>query len=97
MIHSSAEPSSFLLVDHLPRSLSCAGLRFLCERVGPVLFAKVVRVVRGAHYDSMGFGYVQMESAEAAQRTLQSLHLSNMKGEILAVSFIKRLSPGYGP
>jgi RNA recognition motif-containing protein len=45
----------------------------------------------------MGFGYVQMESAEAAQRTLQSLHLSNMNGEILAVSFIKRLPPGYGP
>jgi hypothetical protein len=46
---------------------------------------------------SLGFGYIEMESVEAARQTLQALNLSSSLGHVLIVTFLKRLPPGYGP
>jgi RNA recognition motif-containing protein len=61
----SAGQSSCLLFDNLPPSLSCTGLSLLCERVGPVVFSKVIRDVL---HHSLRCGYVQMQTAEDAHR-----------------------------
>lgn len=58
--------AAFSLVT-LRASLSCTGLSLLCERIGPAVFSKVIR---GALHHSLRFGYVQMQTAEAAQRVV---------------------------
>jgi RNA recognition motif. (a.k.a. RRM, RBD, or RNP domain) len=87
-------PTAFLLFDHLPQDMSCAGLMLLCEKYAPVVFSKIVRD-RG--YRSLGFGYVQMESAAGAELVLRSLHHSTLQGQILTVEFVQKLPTGYGP
>jgi hypothetical protein len=82
------------MVEAEPKSMSCAGLILLCERVAPVVFAKVVR---DALQRSLGFGYAQMESPEAAEQTRQVLDHSKVRDQIIRVVFVHRLPPGYGP
>jgi hypothetical protein len=90
----ASTPTVFLLFDHLPQDLSCAGLMVLCEKFGPVVFSKVVR---DPSYHSLRFGYVEMKSAEDAEAVLRSLHHSTLQGQILTVAFVHKLPAGYGP
>jgi RNA recognition motif-containing protein len=84
--------STFLVIDNLPRSLSGAELGDLCRPFGTVLFSKVVRdnLTR-----SLGFGYVQMASADTAQKAQQALDYSTLRGNIIRVSSLRQLPPGY--
>jgi hypothetical protein len=90
----SAGQSSCLLFDNLPPSLSCTGLSLLCERVGPVVFPKVIRDVL---HHSLRFGYVQMQTAEDAQQVVRLLHHSDLKGLIIIVTSVEKLPPGLAP
>jgi RNA recognition motif-containing protein len=85
--------SAFLLLDNLPLSLSCAELGDLCKPFGAVLFSKVVR--DSLFSRSLGFGYVQMESGDTAQKAKQALDHSTLQGRIIKVLSIRQLPPGY--
>ena len=85
--------SAFLLLDNLPSSLSCAELGDLCRPFGAVLFSKVVR--DNLFSRSLGFGYVQMESGDTAQKTKQALDHSTLQGRIIKVLSIRQLPPGF--
>jgi RNA recognition motif-containing protein len=85
--------SSKVYAGNLPWSIGETELQQLFEPFGEVTSAAVVIDLRTGR--SRGFGFVQMESAEAAARAIAALHGMHWQGRPLKVS-IAREKPDIG-
>ncbi|HEY3197849.1 MAG TPA: RNA-binding protein [Nitrospirales bacterium] len=78
---------STLFVDGLPLSFTHQQLRDLFEPIGTVLWS---RIVADANGQCSGFGYVDMDTAEQAQRAAKVLDGCKLAGFSLAVMISNR-------
>lgn len=80
-------------VGNLPWTVNETDLRQLFEPFGEVTSAEIVADAR--HGRSRGFGFVQMESEEAAARAIAALHGIHWHGRPIKVA-IAREKPDIG-
>ena len=73
-----------LYVGGLSYSVDDDMLRALFEAFGKVVFVKVIRDFHSGR--SKGFGFVEMETAEAAQNAIEALNGSVHEGRSITVS-----------
>jgi RNA recognition motif-containing protein len=75
-----------IFIDALPLSFTSADLLALVQPFGTAVTANVVRDSVGV---SLRFGYVKMETAEAANKVCTNLHGTFLGGEALTVLLIE--------
>lgn len=83
-----------IFIDGLPLSFTSADLQALVQPFGTVVSANVVRDSLGM---SLQFGYVKMETAEAANNVCTNLHGTVLDSEGLTVLLIDGMEtlPGH--
>jgi cold-inducible RNA-binding protein len=76
-----------LFVGNLPYSVRDEELRAAFEKVGPVVSANVI-LERGTNR-SKGFGFVEMENEEDAQKAIKQLNESELDGRKIIVNIAR--------
>jgi cold-inducible RNA-binding protein len=87
-----------LYVGNLPFNFSRVDLQELFQGFGPVRSAEVIMDRETGR--SRGFGFVEMETAEALQQAIAGLHERNVQGRNLTVTEARERvprAPGSGP
>jgi len=75
--------SALLIVDHLPRHLSNEELAALFRPLVSVRLARIVRDTRG---QSLGFGFVEVESEDQANKAIVKLNGYEVGGHCITVA-----------
>lgn len=78
------ETSKTVYVGNLFFDVRNEDLKKEFERAGPVIDARIIMDQRGL---SKGFGYVNFETVEAAQRAIELYNMQNFEGRRLSVQF----------
>jgi RNA recognition motif-containing protein len=74
---------ALLIVDHLPRHLTNEELAALFQSLASVRFARIVRDTRG---QSLGFGFVEVESEDQANKAMAKLNGYEVGGQYITVA-----------
>jgi cold-inducible RNA-binding protein len=83
-----------IFVGNLSFGLTEDSVRFLFEQHGSI---ERVNIVKDREGRSKGFGFVEMTSADEAQRAISALHGKEIQGRPLAVNKALRRKPhGFG-
>jgi RNA recognition motif-containing protein len=81
-------------VGNLPFSFTQVDLQELFQGFGPVRSAQIITDRETGR--SRGFGFVEMETAEALQQAIAGLHERNVQGRNLTVNEARERAPGAG-
>ena len=81
---------ALLIVDHLPPQLSNEELAALFQPLATVRFARIVRDTRG---QSLGFGFVEVESDGQANEAIVKLNGYEVRGHHITVAIPASSAP----
>ncbi|MBL8860715.1 MAG: RNA-binding protein [Planctomycetes bacterium] len=84
--------SNKVYVGNLPYSFTNEDLKNLFAAYGPVRHAEVI--IDRMTNRSRGFGFVELETSEALQQVIQSLHDTELQGRRLTVNEARERAPG---
>jgi len=82
-------------VGNLPFTFTQVDLQELFQGFGPVRSAQIITDRETGR--SRGFGFVEMETAEALQQAIAGLNERNVQGRNLTVNEARERAPGAGP
>ena len=88
-------PANKAYVGNLPFSFTEVDLKELFQGFGPVRSAQIILDRETGR--SRGFGFVEMETAEALAQAIAGLHERNVQGRNLTVNEARERVPGAAP
>ncbi|XP_062612762.1 ELAV-like protein 2 [Saccostrea cucullata] len=83
-----SDPSTNLIVNYLPQTLSDEGFKEMFEKIGPLKSYKIVRD-KATNY-SYGFGFVDYLNAEDAERAIHEMNGQKMDHKTIKVSHARK-------